>query len=427
MNHYFTFLLILFALQARSQETLQGLVLDGDQNVPLVGVNLQINGQAQGTATDSLGRFELEIQRLPIELVVTYVGYQSKTVLVKEQTIVISLYPATNELEEVIVSSKKVEQSLSDGENYSLKDFIRLNDRLIWVEYHGSFKPDKLTLATLNGEVLFSTPVRKKGRIQSLVKSCNNKAFLLTSKSGYFISTLGDSLNLDKSVSVNFIETQIRPCKTKHQDKLYYIQERFNGQQKAISYTSPQISKPKVIQVLGELDNIRRYREGYGEIRAGKRMNTMMEDDYKVNAYLRNVQTDADFLAEVFFKPEFPINVFSQSRDILIFNHPQRQLLVIQKDTLAQQREIWYPLDSKWMKQLLKDESNEAFYGLFNHSKGVALKEIDLATGKSTLTGIMEGEIHKPEKMEIYNGTIYFLRANENSSRRNLMLIQQKI
>lgn len=81
-----------------------GEVVSG-QPVPLVGATVRWLGTSAGTVTDSLGRFQLQVQQTPMQVVVSYVGYQTDTLTVADPAteLTVLLRPERT-LQEVTVS-----------------------------------------------------------------------------------------------------------------------------------------------------------------------------------------------------------------------------------------------------------------------------------------------------------------------------------
>ena len=98
---------ILFAQQTR----LSGTITDPENQQPLVGVSVSVKGKVIGTVTDTKGHFELATST-PATLVVSMVGYERQEVTVKDnQPLAIALKSDVAELNQVIVSASRVEES----------------------------------------------------------------------------------------------------------------------------------------------------------------------------------------------------------------------------------------------------------------------------------------------------------------------------
>ncbi|HLU92478.1 MAG TPA: SusC/RagA family TonB-linked outer membrane protein, partial [Membranihabitans sp.] len=92
--------------------TVNGTVMD-ESDLPLIGVNVQIKGSNEGTATDMDGRYTLEDVDENAVLIFSYVGYQTQEIPVDGRTnIDVQLISDSELLEELVVvgygSQKKV-------------------------------------------------------------------------------------------------------------------------------------------------------------------------------------------------------------------------------------------------------------------------------------------------------------------------------
>ncbi len=83
--------------------TIEGVVTDKNKN-PLDGVSVTIRGTSRGTSTNNLGEYKLESVDDQAVLVFSMIGFASQTVHInKRARINISLLPAINEQEEIII------------------------------------------------------------------------------------------------------------------------------------------------------------------------------------------------------------------------------------------------------------------------------------------------------------------------------------
>lgn len=97
------FLLLFLPFSVLAQGTF-GTVLDSKTNQPIPGVNVVIEGSANGTQTDFDGKFKLPKVNVGDKIVFSFVGYTSQTVTFNnQQSINVSLVEESNELKEVVV------------------------------------------------------------------------------------------------------------------------------------------------------------------------------------------------------------------------------------------------------------------------------------------------------------------------------------
>ena len=97
-------------LQAQ-QTRLSGIITDPETKQPLQGVSVAVKGKVIGTVTDAKGRFELATAT-PVTLVISMVGYERQEVSASnDQPLKISLKADVAELNQVIVSASRIEES----------------------------------------------------------------------------------------------------------------------------------------------------------------------------------------------------------------------------------------------------------------------------------------------------------------------------
>src|SRR5690625_6689380 len=77
--------LVVFTISAYAQIDISGIVTDTDGEA-LIGVNIQIRGSTTGTTTDFEGNFQLDNVAEDATIILSYVGYETKTVPVEGQT-----------------------------------------------------------------------------------------------------------------------------------------------------------------------------------------------------------------------------------------------------------------------------------------------------------------------------------------------------
>jgi len=91
------------ALIAQNGITVSGVVVSATDNVPIPGVNVMVLNTTKGTTTDFDGNYEIKVNKGET-LQFSYVGFQSQTVVVGNQTTVnITLTEDLAKLEEVVV------------------------------------------------------------------------------------------------------------------------------------------------------------------------------------------------------------------------------------------------------------------------------------------------------------------------------------
>lgn len=100
---------LLFAQQPSGKITVTGIITGTEDQQPLIGVNVLEKGTTNGTVSDIDGSYNLNVDANAV-LVFSYVGYETKEVAIKGKTTVnITLDPASQMLEDVVVIGYKKE------------------------------------------------------------------------------------------------------------------------------------------------------------------------------------------------------------------------------------------------------------------------------------------------------------------------------
>ncbi|MEY4540291.1 MAG: hypothetical protein RLZZ306_2048, partial [Bacteroidota bacterium] len=95
--------------------TVSGKIIDSKTNEVLIGATVAIKGTTNGANTDANGEFALITgQKLPFTLIVSYVGYNKKEIIINNSNVEIKLDESTNQLSDVVVTSRRRQESVQD-------------------------------------------------------------------------------------------------------------------------------------------------------------------------------------------------------------------------------------------------------------------------------------------------------------------------
>lgn len=86
-----------------------GIVMDRIYGVPVRNANIRIEGRNIGTTSDIKGGFSLPEDILNKTLIVSAIGYETKSVVVVKKVIRIDLIVKVYQLNEVVITSEKRE------------------------------------------------------------------------------------------------------------------------------------------------------------------------------------------------------------------------------------------------------------------------------------------------------------------------------
>jgi hypothetical protein len=121
-------LLMLLSLFSLAQSTITGKVVDADSKEPLQGASIFAQNTTRGTVSDKEGAFQLFLDKGGYELIISFTGYQSKTITVEnsgDRQFTIELQKADNSMSEIIIkSSNEVEDGWDKYGNFFIQHFI---------------------------------------------------------------------------------------------------------------------------------------------------------------------------------------------------------------------------------------------------------------------------------------------------------------
>ena len=111
------------------QSNITGVVID-ENGVPLAGVNIIEKGTNNGVVSNFDGQFNISVSSTKSVLIVSYVSYKTQEILVGDQiTFEIKMIPATNQLEEVVVTGyQQISKERSVG-SYAKPDMEAFSNR----------------------------------------------------------------------------------------------------------------------------------------------------------------------------------------------------------------------------------------------------------------------------------------------------------
>ncbi|MCE6988177.1 TonB-dependent receptor [Dyadobacter sp. CY323] len=104
---------LLFTWNAKAQtQVLSGHIFDNDTQKPVSGASISVKGKNTGTTTNSDGFFELKTS-IPATLVVSLLGYaRQETEVTTTGNLRMNLVPSIEELNQVVVTASRVEESI---------------------------------------------------------------------------------------------------------------------------------------------------------------------------------------------------------------------------------------------------------------------------------------------------------------------------
>ncbi len=113
MRNIYTVLLFLFFTSSLSaQQYLKGKVKDAETNEGLIGASILIKNTSKGVTTDLSGNFKLRVDTLPLTIVISYTGYLTQEIEIKntKKSLTIRLQPNVISVGEIEVTEMRISE-----------------------------------------------------------------------------------------------------------------------------------------------------------------------------------------------------------------------------------------------------------------------------------------------------------------------------
>ena len=166
--------------QQSRQNAITGLVMDVAKE-PVIGASVVVMGSTNGCITDFDGKFSLEVSEFPVKLQISYIGYKSQEVTVRDtKTIQVVLREDTETLDEVVVvgyGTKKNKKSTTAGNVVTVKEQAKKEitpQPVIGKRSYQKYLKENLVHPTdekckdIKGEVVLSFFVDEEGKPQNI-------------------------------------------------------------------------------------------------------------------------------------------------------------------------------------------------------------------------------------------------------------------
>ena len=188
-------LLLLFITKIGiGQTNIQGTIYDGQTNETLIGANIIVKSQNNGTSTNYDGKFSISFNKsLPIELIISYLGYEEKKITVdKIEILKIKLFPNTKKLKEVKVVDNRITKKQKESP-LTLESLDRIaiksSPSSDFYDALGSLKGVDISTASLGFKVINTRGFNSTSPVRSLqiIDGVDNQAPGLNFSLGNFL------------------------------------------------------------------------------------------------------------------------------------------------------------------------------------------------------------------------------------------------
>ncbi len=423
------FFLFSFLPTVEAQEVIKytGVVIDANTQYFLTDVNIKIlNKEKKGTISDNRGFFELTIEELPTTLSFSYIGYNTKEIILHSGAsteLIVELEPIISSIPEITVSAQRMIDTVYK-EPYSVVSYEFLENHILLLAYKNSF--EKYSLIVLNEfEEEIAILSLKDKRPTKLHKNCLGEVFLLTKVNAYQIVLETDIIQLKNRIKIGAFEDLLEPCVLSNENFLYFYKYYYQGQ--ALRYYAfPKDNQGDKIPfpLIQHEHNIDLLIEETGNRfpRSGDVWDEQVTDQL---LQLRNSSYQLAGMMKIFY-PKLYAPLVGFDSLICIFNHQESELQYFTAEgRLVKYIPIDYHKHKKWRKKVLYDHKSNKAYTSFDTRWGEEIAAINLDDGSLSET-IPIDRAHI-EQLKAWNGYLYFLFRDTSNNKRNRKLHKIRI
>lgn len=394
-----------------------GKVFEAGIKTGLPGVNLSIEGSRIGTVTDKTGAFSFFIDSLPATLNVSYIGFETKTILLDATSFSLTLYLTrkATELQEVEIKANAHEPFFKD-EHYSVLDYETDSNMVYLLVFRQQLSKSELICKNLEGDTIaksvpfYFKPVR-------LFKDCLGILHVLSHDSGFQVFRQEQSLHLIHPVNLKKFDDVLKNCVAATPGILFFQKSTDRGL--GVEYfgvNRKTLLKNPIAQIKDEkkMKMVRRNPKDAQLLETASHPDS--RDDFVTWNYVH----------KILYRP-IKTSLYLIGDYTCIFNTPERQMEfydISGNFSYKLALKIDQVNDGRWTNDILIDEATGKVYTVFVRNGTFNIYKINVNSGilKKRLT-----LFHTyPRKIKIYNDCVYYLYDVAGDA-DNKMLFRQKL
>ena len=394
-----------------------GIVSEEGTKRGLPGVNLHIKDTRIGTVSDKTGAFSFFTDSLPSILIVSHVGFETKTVLLDETSFRLSLFMQRKaaDLQEVEIKADLLEPFFKD-DHYAVLDY-EVDSNLVWLlVFRQRISQSELICKNIYGDtVATSQPFAFKP--VNLFRDCLGTLHILSRDSGFQVFRNGETIQLIHPVKLKKFEDILKNCVASTNDILYFKKITDHGLNVEYYGVDRKTLMQKTITRVGDEKKLKM-----------KRRNP--EDEYLLMSARPPVSREDfvtwNYVHKVLYRPVKAM-LAQVGSYICIFNNPARQVEFYDPEgnfSYKLSLQVDQVNDGRWTQEIAIDKTSEKAYTTFLRNGICTVYKINLNTG--ALVRELSLSHPFPEKVRINNGWVYYL-YDLSAEADNKMLFRQKM
>lgn len=392
-----------------------GTVVDQVTGRPVSGANIIIRNSTEGTTTDNKGEFSIYIDTIPVYMVISHLGYYTRTVLLDGGYFKMMLYldPSVTELEEVEIKATQNEPFFKDN-TYAVKDYEIDSGMVYMIIFRINLSKFELICKRTDGDTVARsrqfhfTPT-------GLFRDCLGFIHVLSADSAYQVFREGDLLHLVFPDKKKKFDEVMLNCRASTDDLLFYRNVTNKGLSAEYFAVNKKNFQRTALTKVSDEKKLKMLRKNPDDAR---NLNSGIPDDWEQFK-------EWNFAQKILYKP-VKTELYKIGKFICIFDIPESQIEFF--DTAGNfsyklQMKAEKSGEGRWTGEIIIDESDSTVYTTWIRNGTCSLFRVDLNSGdlKKQIALIYPF----PEKVRVYNRFVYYLYDIPGDP-DNKMLYRQK-
>ncbi|HNW76387.1 MAG TPA: carboxypeptidase-like regulatory domain-containing protein [Bacteroidales bacterium] len=378
-----------------------GTITDQSTQKPVVGVNISFKGSKTGCVTDRQGNFSFFIDTIPVYMVVSHLGYETKKIWLDGTfpKIMIRLTPASIELNEVEIVAKAGPVAFYQDELYSVLDYQLDFPRIYILVYRFGSAESEIICKRMDGEDIGSSG-RLLFKPDSLFTDCLGNVHVMGHDSCYQMYVDSTGVHLMYSVGIERFRSILKDCIASTETKLFFKKVTENGFGVDFYRVDRETSvKEKVTTVVDEatLRRLKQNEDDYYRVMS----NEIPEGNEEMREW--------SFAKKIMYRPR-TASMYRIGKDICVFNTADMTIEFYTVDgdfTGKVKMECVKPGEGRWTKEFFIDEVRQRAYTSFIRGGTVTMFRVDLGTGELVSSSVLKHIF--PQRIKVSDGKAYYL------------------
>jgi len=209
----------------------EGEILDKATFTSMSNVNISFTGSRLGFTTDEKGRFSFDLDTLPVNMIISHVGYKTKRIWLDKPSgrIAILLESSATMLREVEIRGINEPRPFFKDDKYAVLDYQIDNDLVYLLIFRFHIAKSLLLCKTFSGDTIASSAILPFTPVE-LFLDCLGCLHLLSLDSAYQVYFDRDTLKLCYAFDIQKFDATVRKCVASTDKRMFFREESWHQQ-----------------------------------------------------------------------------------------------------------------------------------------------------------------------------------------------------